>query len=183
VTTPSRPVTAQPPPPAPKELVRQALEDLVLANERDPARRAGVSKADLARALDVSASRVFAILDRAQPNVNLQAWQIVLLPKRARVAVMQALKGEIRRRAALAEAPLSPEARHVRLSRLHGELAAEIETARGPGSGGGAGLDRRERARLRTKYREIAQAANEGAAELDEPAGGDVVAVSFGGRT
>lgn len=145
-----------------EELVRQALEDLVLLRERDPNHREGVSQAELAEDLGVSTTRVQAILDANQPTVNLRAGQIPLLRPRARKAVLRALlavcdelDGATTRKA--------PDSRARQVGALYGQLNATLETALEDRV-----LDREERAELRARFGAIAAAASAGVTDLEE---------------
>lgn len=145
-----------------EELIRQALEDLVLLRERDPNHREGVSQAELAEDLGVSTTRVQAILDANQPTVNLRAGQIPALRPRARKAVLRALlavcdelDGTTTRKA--------PDSRARQVGALYGQLNATLETALEDKV-----LDRQERAELRARFSAIATAATAGVNDLEE---------------
>lgn len=145
-----------------EELIRQALEDLVLLRERDPNHREGVSQAELAEDLGVSTTRVQAILDANQPTVNLRAGQIPSLRPRARRAVLRALlavcdelDGATTRKA--------PDSRARQLGGMFGRLNETLERALEDKQ-----LDREERADLRAQFGAIAAVATQGVTDLEE---------------
>mgnify|MGYP000916820729 CR=1 FL=1 len=108
-----------------EELVRRVLEDLVLAQERDPRGLAGVPRNELARCLGVTRQRVDAILAADRPDVNLRAGQIPSLPPRARRAVLAALNACSRD----LDGPEDYPGVHRRLGTLYGKLSAVLDRA------------------------------------------------------
>lgn len=146
------------------ELIRRTLEDLVIAHERDPSHRRGVSRASLAAHLGCSRQRVDAILDATKPNINLRAGQIERLPPRARRAVMAVLTARSRaadaRTATKHATPEADEAaRHRRAMRLLGELAELFERA----LANDGHVDPTERAELRAAWAALAAESTDGA--------------------
>lgn len=133
------------------ELVRRALEDLVIAHERDPQGREGVSRAELARCLGVSRQRVDAILSADRPDVNLRAGQIPALPPRARRAVLAALNATSRS----LDGGQDFDTTHRRLGSLYGRLSDVLERAKGDGT-----IDDHEAAELRAVLFAIAGEAS-----------------------
>ena len=73
-----------------EELVRRALEDGVIARERDPDHRIGWTIADIAHDLGVSEERARKMV-RLGLGVNLRAGQVLSLRPRIRNAVLAAM--------------------------------------------------------------------------------------------
>ena len=144
-----------------EELVRRALEDLILAHDRDPDHAAGLSRADLARDLGVSEQRARDLLDPDKPQVNLRAGQLLALRPRVRSAVLGALQAESERleaSAPRARRPLDSRIRQLggKLGRINELLDRALEDGQ---------IDQGERAGLRAALSALASEASAGAHE------------------
>jgi len=136
-----------------EECVRRALEDGVIAHERNPGSHIGWSIADLAADLGCSATHAARII-RKEHNVHLRAGQVRRLRPRIRAAVVAAM--------GLAPAAHRPVESHVRrVSASAGELNALLERVMSDGH-----IDPAERAELRAKFRAVLDAAAQGAEDL-----------------
>jgi len=142
-----------------EEYLRRVLEDLVIARQRDPNKRAGVSVADLAEDLGVSRQHVQRLLSADEPGVNLRAGQLLALRPRVRAQVMAALSA---RSEELGASPSPPEhdALLRRMAILCGRLAETLDRARADGR-----VDEEEQAQLRAMWAELAAEAQRGAVE------------------
>ena len=137
-----------------EERVRRALEDGVIARERDVERRAGWSIADLARDLGISETRA-AKMVRLGGGVNLRAGQIPMLRPRIRAAVLAAINAGVHEH--------RPIERRVRkLSALVGRLNDTVDRALADHV-----IDNAESAELRAAFREIADASAEAAEDVE----------------
>lgn len=146
------------------ELVRRALEDLAIAEDRDPG--TGTSKADMARDLGVSRQHLGRLLDADQPQVNLRAGAILALRKRARDAVLGALCTAARALDAAADRRRAIDSRGRQLSILVGRHQELLERVLAD-----AAVDPDEAAAVRASLRAIAAAAGDGCDDLatEEP--------------
>jgi hypothetical protein len=137
-----------------EERVRQALEDGVIARQRDPNGNAGWSIADLARDLCIDPKRA-ARMVHVGGGVNLRAGQIPLLRPRIRAAVFAAIGG--------ASATHLPIDKHVRRANVCvGRLNEMYDRA----LGGDGVIDADERAQLRAEFRQLASTAAQSADDL-----------------
>lgn len=141
-----------------EEFLRRVLEDLVIARGRDPAKRAGVSVAELAEDLGVSRQRVQRMISADVPEVNLRAGQILSLRPRVRGLVLAALSAQSE---ALDGHRLAEDvALHRRVGVLYGRLSETLERALADGR-----IDEHERAELRAAWGMIAAEAGRGAGD------------------
>lgn len=152
-------VAERPRPREGEERVRQALEDGVIARERDPQGRAGWSVAELGRDLSIDERRA-AKMVKAGGGVYLRAGQIPMLRARIRAAVLAAI--------GCGEAAHHPVEKHMRRANVRVGKLNELYDRALEGDGV---VDARERAQLRTEFRQLSREAAESADDLggDEP--------------
>lgn len=135
--------TERPRPREGEERVRQALEDGVIARERDPNERAGWSVAELARDLSIDPKRAGKMV-KVGGGVFLRAGQIPLLRPRIRAAVLAAIGCGV--------ASHQPIDKHIRrMNTRAGQLNALYDRAL---EGDGV-IDSAERAQLRAEFRQM----------------------------
>lgn len=141
-----------------EEHLRRVLEDLVIARQRDPANRVGVSVAELAEDLGVSRQRVQRMISADSPEVNLRAGQILSLRPRVRALVLAALAAQSE---TLGGGGLAEDvALHRRIGALYGRLSETLDRALADGR-----IDDDERAELRAAWAQIAAEAGRGAGD------------------
>lgn len=137
-----------------EELVRRALEDGVIARERDRDRHEGWTIADIAHDLGISDERARKMV-RQGGGVNLRAGQVLSLRPRIRAAVRAAMEGAAPDRRRTAES-------HVRnLGALVGDINRILDRAVADGE-----IDDDESAELRAAMRALSSAAATGAEDL-----------------
>jgi hypothetical protein len=146
------------PPGEGEEAIRRVLEDLVIARQRDPDGKAGVSIDDLHKDLGVSRQHVQRILSAEHPNVNLRAGQILSLRPRVRGLVLAALaaQAEALDGGSIAE----DQALHRRVGMLFGRVSEILDRALADGR-----IDPEEQAELRAGWAQLSVEAAKGAGE------------------
>lgn len=151
------PVIDKLPPGEGEEYVRRALEDMVIARQRDPLDKAGVSVDELHRDLKVSRQRVSRIISADSPEINLRLGQVLSLrsqPRRMLLAAVLAKADELD-----GHGPTEDDATlHRRMAAHFGRLSEILDRALADGH-----VDAVEAAELRAAWAVLAAVAGRGA--------------------